>query len=410
MNRRGVTLIELMVASAIGMVIIAGVLGAGLHLQRQGMTEERRMQSQLAARAAAEVLTQEITSAGLGIGSSRVNLGGANRSSALAVTTDDPFGADATFAAPAAPYAAMTSDSVTIMTGDASLLINMGCCGGGGGGAGCTGCRMRNGANACALLDAPGAINGREIVFVNPALGVSCLATVTGVNNRIIQTTPGRGNNNPPPGDPCEEASGSFWCTNGAMALQVATSVFRVNWAPRAPGLPQRPRLQRDPDGPGAAGWQDILLDVEQLRLRFGVVNFGDGSLTWFPDAAAGRPPLDQCTMPTCAIPGGVLAAPVGPPTNLAADVFAVSDGAPGMSYPDDEATRIRLERRVRMVEVSIVTRSPTVDRQAVEPLGADGVLIPFRIDDEGFPRDGYSRRRWTFVLSPRNFRMAGEP
>lgn len=400
--RRGFTLIELMIAGTIGIIIITGVLSAGLYLQQQGLVEMRQVQAQVSVRAAADQISLDLQGAGLGIGSARVNTGGTNGSSAITVTTADPFTADGTFAAAAAPYAARVSDSLTVMAGDPAQMVQMGCCGGGG--PTCGSCRFRSGANACAAAPVPVALNGQTLVFVNPTLNVSCLHEVTGLPSvDRIQTNPGRGNNPPPPGDPCEEASATFWCTAGAYALQLSTVSYRVNWAPRAVGQPQRPRLQRDPDGPGPAPWEDVMWDVEQMTVRVGVVDFTNANnLRFYPDAAAGRPAIDQCTAATCPVQGGVITGPgvpAGNPVTLANDVVA------GGGLSATMANRVQLERRVRLVEVTLLTRSSSVTRERIEPLGAG-----FRLDPEGLPLDGYARRRLTFQITPRNFRLAGEP
>lgn len=396
---RGFTLVELLVAAAIGLMVITAVLSAGLHLQRQGFTEERRMRAQTTSRAAADVVSLDLQLAGVGIGSSQVNLGGTVVSSAITVVTADPFTADPTFELPAPPYAALASDSLTILAGDVTRIVPLGCCGGGTGS--CSGCQFRTAVTgqACAAMAVPPAFsfNGSTIAFVNPESNVACLHVVTGVAADRFTTTPGRANVSPPVTDPCE-AGQNFWCARGGTyAVPVNTVVYRVNWRPRAAGLPQRPRLQRDPDGPGPAPFQDLLLDVEQMTIRLGLTDFTAAPLTFYP--GGGRPAVNQCTAATCAVPPGGIITAVVPPNNRPVDVIA----GPGISA--DEAAIRRLQRRIRSVEVTMLSRSASVDRSAIQVSGA-----AFVADDEGLPRDGFSRRRWVFEVAPRNFRLAGEP
>jgi type IV pilus assembly protein PilW len=388
-----------MVAATMGLVVIAAVLATGLQLQKQGYTEERRMRAQTTSRAAADMMSLDLQGAGVGIGSSHVNLGGTVVTSAISVVTGNPFTADATFALPAAPYAPATSDSLTILSGRAAEIVPMGCCGGGG--ASCSSCQFRttSSGEACATLNLAASFDGQTIAFVNPESSVACLHTVTSVAADKFITTPGRSNVSPPAGDPCEESE-KFWCTAGTYAIPIDTVVYRINWQPRAAGLPQRPRFQRDPDGPGPAPFEDILLDVEQMTVRLGVTDFTTGNLTFYPSGAL--PPLDKCTDALCPLVGGVITGPgipAGNPTTLPPDVVA------GGGLSNDQARIRQLERRIRVVEVTLLTRSPSVDRSMIEVSGAG-----FAMDPEGLPRDGYSRRRWTFEVAPRNFRLAGEP
>ena len=90
---------------------------------------------------------------------------------------------------------------------------------------------------------------------------------------------------------------------------------------------------------------------------------------------------------------------PAGNNATLPVDVVASG------SITANQARIRQLQRRIRVVEVTLLSRSASVDRSAIQPLGAG-----FVVDDEGFPKDGYSRRRWTFTVAPRNFRLAGEP
>lgn len=387
---RGFTLIELLVAATIGIIVITAVLSAGLHLQRQGFTEERRMRAQTTSRAAADVLSLDLQLAGVGIGSSRVNLGGTVVSSSIAVVTADPFATDPTFQLPLPPYAALASDSLTVLTGDVTQIVPLGCCGGGGGS--CTGCQFRKPVTgeACSPTNVPAAFNGQTIAFVNPVSNVACLHVVTGVTASSFTTTPGRTDVEPPATDECEKNK-NFWCARGgAYTIPVNTIVYRINWQPRAPGLPQRPRLQRDSDGPGPAPFEDLLLDVEQMTIRLGITHFGNGDVNFYPGALG--PALNQCTAATCPVlPGDVI------PTS------ALDKRPLDVTGPD--ATIRRLQRRIRSVEVTLLSRSPSVDRGAIEVSGA--TFVP---DEEGLLRDGFSRRRWVFEVAPRNFRLAGEP
>jgi hypothetical protein len=257
---------------------------------------------------------------------------------------------------------------------------------------GCGTCRVREGSHTCMATDAPAFVAHQQVVFVNSTLGVACAHEVasTPSSNQLV-TREGVGSHGAPdPSDPCGD-NGQAWCSAGTWALQLEAVGYRVNWKPTEAGRPQRPRLQQDPDGPlGPEGWRDVLWDVERLQVRLVVDDLtAPGTFLFFPDEAAGRPGVDRCTAATCVVPGGTDA----------------RDAALALGVSADEALRRQLMRRVRGVEVTLISRT----------LSADAALVRrdhhgFELDDEGLPRDGFQRRRLVFRVSPRNFGLAETP
>lgn len=392
MSRRGMTLIELMIATAMGIVVIAGLVGTTLAFQAMGFQQQQRMSSQQSLRAAGELLTLRLQEAGSGLGNVRINLGQGQDRSAIDVVTGDAYTADATFELPAAPYAAYPSDSLVIYTGRTEGLRNTACCGGTGGA--CGTCTIRTGGDTCMATSPVGAVALNDaVVYVSSTQGVACAQAVTSAPQLTRLTSTGgiAGHSTPAGSDPCG-VNGQVWCSANTWVMPLDAVAFRVNWKAIAAGAPQRPRLQMDPDGPiGPLGWTDVLWDVERMEVRLLVADLtAPGTGVFFPDAAAGRVAIDQCTASTCAVPGGTDA----------------RDGAITSGMSPDEAVRASLRRRVRGVEVTLLARTMSVDKGLVRYQSAN----VFAVDADGLPADGLTRRRLVFQVTPRNYGLTEAP
>ena len=371
---RGFSLLELLIAAAIGLIVITGAVVAGLFMQQQALDQQQRMFAQQSVRAAQDLISDELRRAGGGFGNGRV-VTGATRQQAITVVTDDVFATDSTFAPPTGQYASMVSDSLTTLTGSADGSMGTRCCTAGG--SGCTGCYFRSSGQVCVEGAEPD-LNGAAVIFANANTNVFCLHRVTSVSGTTsLTTTAGYGLTSVSTSDPCGDLAASFWCNSNTTAQRASGASFRINWKDG------RPRLQMDPDGNNPVEtYQDILWDVEQMSFRFGLENLATpGTIVWFPEAGTTRPPLDKCpsSPAVCPVPGG---------TNT-------NDS--GLTLLE------QLQRRIRLVEVQLVVRSPQVDRKLVAKNGA-----LFLLDADGNPRDGYQRRNYTFQVAPRNLRLVG--
>lgn len=386
MSRRGFSLVEVMVSSAIGVVVIAGAVAGGMGMQSLSLAQEQRMVAQQSLRAASDLLTLEFQKAGSGLGNVRLNLGGTVTQGAVAVTSAATFSTDSTFEAPSGDYAGLVSDSLVLYSGRTSALVSLACCPGVSLGV-CGSCRVRDGNSTCAAVNASGAFtSGQSLVYVNQTLGLACAQTVNATPNsdRIVSSSGLLSLGAPAIDDPCNDLS-SFWCSAGTYAMQLDAVALRVNWKATTTGGAQRPRLQLDPDGPyGPAPWQDLLWDVERLQVRQMTDDLtAPGTFSFYPDATAGRPALDQCTTSTCVVAGGL----------------DVKDTALGVGLSTNDALKLQLQRRLRGVEVTLLARTGS----------ADGTLLDrsehgFRTDAHGLFKDGFSRRRVVFQVAPRNF------
>jgi len=378
--RRGFTLLEMMVAIALGLVVITTGLVVGARFQRTASFEEQAMATQNLQRAVTELLTLDLQRASAGIGNGRIVFGGDGGGGidyryGVEVRSDAEF-TDPGFSRPTGAYAELTSDALLLTSGSTRDMVLLDECVGAGG-------SSRIGDEACLFREPPAALAGRQVVFTNPSVEVACVHTVTGFpGNLRLATTEGVGGPPVPPGSACDVTSGTFWKARRGYVMALETWGYRVNW--RDGG--RAPVLEYDPPGP--EGWTLLSRDVERLRVRLGVENpAAPGALLWFPEKTPHRPPLDACTNADC-------------------DTFVVAMGGyTTKDLPEGDPKRARdaLLRRVRMLEVTVVSRSQRTDTERVVLLG-DG----FAPDEEKNPRDGYRRRHTTFRISPRNYRIAG--
>ena len=386
---RGFTLIEVMIASTLSLLVLAGAITVGVYLQRRGLMEERTMETQNAGRAARDLLVPLLQRAGAGFGKARLNVGGngaqVDQRYAIWVTTNATFSGDPTFAPPTGVYANRISDALEVWDADsaqATQLANSGACGG----------KMWDGSKLCANNLVDGGIPANSLsVVTNPALQTACVGVVGVARDSVTRTiawvagVPGRplpsGSDCSTPALPPNLYGGGG--TNETLLMPLSVRAYRVN------GFTGNPVLEEDPDGSaGPAAYQPLAQDIERIKVRLGLYNPSNPNVTdfiFFPDATAGRPAVDQCTNATCwaRIPGDA--------------------GVQGASETGAQSARDELMRRVRLVELSITARTQRPDLAAVEQ-GANGATL----DEEGNPNDGYKRRHFIQRVAPRNFAISG--
>ncbi|AKQ69728.1 Type IV fimbrial biogenesis protein PilW [Myxococcus hansupus] len=389
---RGFTLIEVMIASAIGIIVLAVGLMAATQMQRRALFEEQTMTAQTTGRAIKELLAADLMRTGAGMGNAPINFHDMRRHSAIQVWTEPdlstavvtrPFLADPNFALPPADYAAFTSDVLQLHWGDTRGMVTLQS-------QNCSFPNVRESSQVyCTALNPstllqPTTTPTVPAFAVNPNRQLACHLRVTGVDSgtRRVTVEPGMGADNTTFG-PCSDApSGNFWNddpTGGSswFIMRAQSASYRVNWAGGTPALEYL--------APGAADWVVVSRDVERLKVRLAVTSVAPplGVLRWFPDVANGRPnPIDECTIDTC-------------PIELHPEHELAPPGTP-------EELRDRLWQRVREVEVTLTVRTAKQDRDAFNP------ALPMALDAEGFPIDGYKRRTFTFRVTLRNFAAGG--
>ncbi|WNZ62651.1 prepilin-type N-terminal cleavage/methylation domain-containing protein [Myxococcus sp. MxC21-1] len=389
--RRGFTLLEVMIASTIGLIVLGAGLVAAMQMQRRALFEEQTMLAQVTGRTVKELIAADLQRAGAGMGNSRITFHDMRVQTAIQVWTEPdlatadatrPFPEDPGFALPpAGPLEESVSDVLQLHWGDTRGMVTMAPCGGppppatGTARSGVQGfCTSMNPSTRLQPTTTPWV----PAFVVNPNKDIACHVRVTNVDtgSNVITAEPGFGTDNTNNG-PCAEPADSRWSVNDPRQdtwriMQAQSATYRVNWASGTPTLEYL--------GPGAANWVVLSRDVERLTVRLGVAAIAEpfGGMRWFPDRENGRLfSLDECTIDTCPI-----------------EVHPSEPGAPGT----DEELRLRLRQRIREVEVTLVVRTPRPDRQAFDPDG------PIRVDAEEFPIDGFKRRTFTFRVTLRNF------
>jgi type IV pilus assembly protein PilW len=397
---RGFSLIEMMIASAIALFIIAGAVSAGLLLQRRGLLEERTMETQNAGRAVRDLLSPTIQRAGAGFGSAPLYLGGAPQDLRYAVwaTSDAGFTGDPTFALPTGVYTAMSSDVLELFEADVARALRL---------KGCSGNDIRRSGNnndpLCLEQPAPpdtdaGLPANTPVVVTNPKIRAACVGVAqagrnTPQPNDLSWTLGAPGASAFPATGPCSgPATGppsaptsAFYDAEDNFLLPLSARAYRVNWRSG------QPVLEMDPDGSlGPQGYQPLSNEIERLQVRLGVELAPGAALVYYPDPSSipARPKLDQCTNATCW--SHLTAAAIDAGTD--AGTMGANDYGPG-------SARDELMRRVRVVELSITARSARPDSQSALDGG---------VDDEGNPQDGYKRRHFLIRVAPRNFAIAG--
>jgi type IV pilus assembly protein PilW len=385
MSSRGFTLLELMISTAIGAVILGGAMFAGVEMQRQASFEEQTMMTQETGNGIRDYLQPLVENAGSGFGNARVTIGStpggaADQRYAIQVKTDPTdadFAGDGTYEAGSGQFS--PSDSVQFIFGDTQQIVGVAPCSGYS--------TSLVGTSLCTSIVPPASMVGQPIVIFHPDLPISCVYTVTGLpGGPALTVTPGHPTgtgaySSPPGGDPClDQNQPLFKKNNGTMAIVAKALALRVNWKSGAPVL------EYDGDGDlGPLGWTTLSRNVERLKVTAGVADLTDPQvLRWFPGVAAinggtDLPAVDLCdTTAGCAVPGGTDASDSG--TLLDA-----------------------LMRRLRTLQFQVVTRSTRVDARQVRKAGAS-----FEVDPDGNVRDGRRRRSFTFQLSTRNFQYEG--
>jgi len=388
MTRRGFTLMETMVASALGMVVLAGTLSVGVQLQGRAFREQQTSLIQGGTQAMAEFLGPALQRAGEGMGNARISLGGTAFAYAIQATTADTFAGFPGFSPPPDVYAGRISDSLQIRWADPSSLVPLAACSLSGADGG-TGSFSRDVNGLCTLTQATAFDAGTAVFLVNPDLPEACSQITTGasqlgtpgVHAPILPSRPYPNSSEPAAGDGCA-MGGSLFATPGTSVMSAGGMTFRVNWAS---GNPVLEYTNRAPPLP-ADTWTELSRDVEQMTVVLGVTNLQADAgvpLTWFPGADGGAP-IDACVgapaTGACAVPGGM-----GPPAL-------------------DPTAWDALMRRIRAVEVHLVARSSR--RQGFGAAAADGG--GFSVDPDGNPDDGYVRRTLLVTLATRNFKLAG--
>ncbi|MFP2928031.1 PilW family protein [Pyxidicoccus sp. 3LG] len=380
---RGFTLLEVMLASTLSLVVLAGALTVGVSLQRRGLLEERTMETQNAVRSARDILVPVVQRAGAGIGKARLNVGGngvqVDQRYAVWVTTDALFEDDPTFEPPSGVYEDLISDSLEIWDADSTLAVQLSPhadCGG----------SVWNGNTLCAYnVPDEGLAPGSLSVVTNPEEPTACVGVVGAARSTTtLAWTSGVPGRPLPVNEPCFAPNTLPAVFTGKKTLLMPLSVraYRVNWASG------EPVLEMDPDGSAGPGtFQPVARDIERLKVRLGLYNpsLPNQDVSFFPDEAAGRPGVDQCTNATCA-------------TRIPGDAGTLSGSDVG-----ERSARDELMRRVRQVELSITARTNQADREVVEQ-GANGTTM----DEEGNPHDGFKRRHFIQRIQPRNFSYSG--
>jgi type IV pilus assembly protein PilW len=384
MNARGFTLMETLVASAMGLLVLTATLTVGVHLQRKAMFEQQSSLVQGGTQAVSEFFGPMLQRAGEGMGNARINLGGASFAYAIQVTTADPFSGFPNFATPPAAYADRVSDSLQLRWADPTAVVPLASCllSGADGG---TGGFSREASGLCTVTQSTLA-SGTPVFAVNPDLPEACSQIITGPSSPgtpglhapTLPATPYPSSTDAPAGDPCS-IKGSVYATQRTVLMPAGGVTFRVNWNGGSPVLEY---TQRAPPLPSDT-WIEVSRDVEQMTVILGVRDLTADAgvpLTWFP--TNGLNAIDQCMgmspSGSCAVPGGM--------------------GAPTL----DPTAWDALMRRVRAVEVRLIARSSRRDRAVAADAGS------FARDDEGNPDDGFVRRTLVLTLAPRNYQLAG--
>jgi type IV pilus assembly protein PilW len=390
MRARGFTLMEAMLASSLGLVVLAGTLTVGVQLQRKAIFERQTSMVQGGTQAMADLLGPLVQRAGEGMGNARISLGGTASAYAVQATTRDAFAGFPGFSLPPDAYADRASDSLQIRWADPTALVRLTACNLSGADGG-TGAFSRDGQGVCTVSLASAFDAGTPVYFVNPDLSEACSHLTSGPANTgtpnvhapYLPTQAYPTASEPPAGDGCA-MGGALWATPGTVVMPSGGATFRVNWASGAPVLEW---TQRAPPLPGDT-WTELSRDVEQMTVAFGVRDLtpdAGNPLSWYPAADGGTLAVDKCAgvlSPTtsCPVPGGM-----GPPAL-------------------DPTVADALMRRARAVEIRLVARAARRDSSGeMDPDGGG-----YTLDPEGNPEDGFTRRTLVMTVAPRNFQIAG--
>ncbi|NOK16067.1 PilW family protein [Corallococcus carmarthensis] len=390
---RGFTLLELMIASALGIIVITTGLAVGAQMQKRALFEEQTMMAQVTGRAVKDVILNDVWRAGVGMGNTPISFSNTDERSAITVWRKPDLTAGVLPAMPAdptfvqAPTTDLASDALQIYWGETNGALTLAQCFSG---------KVRDGNTFCAppaastALATPGPTSA---IMVSGGTRLACPVTITGViPGSGLSTSTINIDGTPTPSTACNNTSAAWAATSSSpsdvvnwMAMRLGGVTYRVNWRNNIPTLEYQPA--------GQAGWSVLSRDVEQLTVREGIIDFGetDHSLEWFPsDGTLPAPPVAHPAISECTLAKfDTTACSLG---SQEADGSAVVRPATNLELIK------KLRQRVRQLEVTLVIRTRRANQDAVQP----------GVDDEGFVRDGYSRRRFTFTVEPRNFMSVG--
>ncbi|NNB86069.1 PilW family protein [Corallococcus exiguus] len=392
---RGFTLLEMMIASALGVIVITTGLVVGTQMQKRALFEEQTMTAQVTGRTVKDVLVADVWRAGVGMGNTPIAFAVDDERSAITVwhradlTTGvlPAMPADVTFVQ--APTAAQASDALQLYWGETNGSITLAPCVVGGG-------NFRNGNTFCALPEASVALvtpSGPTLaVMASGGRRMACPVNITAVAPGAPGSTSTITTDGTDQSTACIDGAAAWNPPTGLaedvvnwMAMRLGGVAYRVNWRNNIPTLEYRPV--------GEANWLPLSRDVEQLTVREGLIDFNnpDNALQWFPNEgmlpvpAQAHPAISECTLAKY-------------DTNECSLGLLEADGSAVVKPPTDLDLRKRLRQRVRQLEVTLVIRTRRSNQEAIQP----------GLDEEGFVRDGYSRRRFTFTVEPRNFMSVG--
>lgn len=398
MQRRGFTLLEVMIASALGVIVLTTGLVVGTQMQKRALFEEQTMMAQVTGRAVKELFTTDLARAGTGMGNTPISFNTDDERSAITVwhKPDLQSGAGTTLSPDAdfqaAPTEALKSDALQLYWGETSGMLTLAECAP----PDALSYRTSDGNSFCTTknpshgLEDP--LQPTLAVLVSGGNKMACPVRVS----TITDGSPGKLTIHPPnlevPRSPTCDAlvDSSFWKPSGSgktdvenwLALRLGGAAYRVNWKNNIPTLEYQ--------APGQAAWSVVSRDVEQMIVREGIIDLENpkNALTWYPDApplGVVRPPISECT---------VADFNAGP---CKIDLKG-HDGVDLASPANDPELRKRMRQRLRELEVTLVIRTRRINQDAV--LGGQ--------DEEGHDRDGYKRRRFTFRILARNFAAVG--
>lgn len=388
MQRGGFTLIEMMIASAISLGVLAGGLVVMAQLQRRAVLESRTAATQSSLRALQDIVGPEFERAGSGTGSGRLSFGTTEKY-AIDVKSNSAFASDSTFGLPPAAYSSgganLTSDFIEIWSGDAAKSLSV---------VRCPANKVREGDFICTASAWPASMVGKNVFAVNPSKRRGCIFEVKAISGGPSTYSVKIGDAHqvtaPASNSLCDDTFAastdpevaSFWNSDELLLMPASSRAFRVNWKSGVPVL------EVDPDGTAepATSWQMLSRSVEQMKVRFGLVSLTapSANLLWYPDATTGTQAIDACPADGTTTPPAGCAIP----------------GAAGFNATLDESTiRDALMHRVRNVEVIFTARAGVPDTDTIAMVGSN-----YKLDEELNRRDGFKRRSFVLRVTPRNF------
>ncbi|WP_375756531.1 PilW family protein [Corallococcus exercitus] len=394
LHDRGFTLLEVMIASAIGVIVLTTGLVVGTQMQKRALFEEQTMTAQVTGRAVKEMITLDVSRAGTGMGNTPISFNTNDERSAITVWSKPDLktgigttlGADTNFEPPPTGFPA--SDALQLYWGDTNGMITLTTC------PSLSRVREEDATTGVTFCTRPNPSTAL-VDTTNPTLAVlasggnkkACPVLVDSVQAANAKLVIKAATAQFPRSDLC--ANKDLWTKASGdienwVALRLSGAAYRVNWKGGIPTLEYR--------APNQTAWSVLSRDVEQLTVREGVVNLtagGNNKLDWYPgdntlNPSAPHPAISECTL-----------------ARYTSDACKTDDRGPDGSalpapgtYADPKAEVIRrLRQRVRELEVTLVIRTRRINRDA-DMTGTD---------EEGQAKDGYTRRRYTFRVAARN-------